>query len=154
MLFLLFEIGSDRYCLDVSRVVEVTAMVSFRKIAQAPAYVAGLISYRGTIVPVIDLSVLLGGDPSRPLYSTRIILVEFEGTDGTDHILGLLAEKVTETVSRREEEFQQAGISVKEVPFLDRVVFDEHGMIQRVETERMLPEGVRKQLFAPAAEIE
>lgn len=154
MLFLLFEIGSDRYCLDVSRVVEVTPMVSFKKIPRAPAYVAGLISYRGTIVPVIDLSILLGGNPSRPFYSTRIILVDFEGADGTEHILGLLAEKVTETVSRREEEFQQAGITVKEVPFLDRVVFDEHGMIQRVETERMLPEGVRKYLFTPAAEIE
>jgi chemotaxis-related protein WspB len=154
MLFLLFEIGSDRYCLEASRVVEVTPMVSFKKIAQAPPYVAGLISYRGAVLPVIDLSALLGGAPSRPLFSTRIILVEFRAADGERHILGLLAEKVTETISRREEDFQPPGIAVDGTPFLDKVVFDGHGMIQRVETERVLPERVRKYLFAPPAEPE
>jgi chemotaxis-related protein WspB len=154
MLFLLFEIGSDRYCLDASRVVEVIPMVSFKEIPQAPAYVSGLINYRGTILPVIDLSVLLGGMPSRPFFSTRIILVDFQGADRTDHILGLMAEKVTETISRREEDFQQSGIALDEVPFLDKVIFDEHGMVQRVETERVLPESVRKCLFAPLQELQ
>ncbi len=153
MLFLLFEIGSDRYCLDASRVVEVIPMVTFRKIAQAPAYVSGLISYRGTILPVIDLSVILGESPSRPLFSTRIILVDMGGADGAHHVLGLLAEKVTDTLSRREEDFQPAGIAVDEIPCLDKIVFDDYGMIQRVETERILPEGLLKCLLPQATEV-
>ncbi len=149
MLLLLFEIGSDRYCLDVARVVEVTPMVSFKKLPHAPDYVSGLVNYRGTIAPVIDLSALLGGAPSRPLFSTRIILVDFKGSDRSHHVLGLLAEKVTETISRREDDFQQAGITVEKTPFLGKVVFDGRGMIQRVEVEQILPESVQKYLFPP-----
>jgi chemotaxis-related protein WspB len=154
MLYLLFEIGSDRYCLDASCVVEVTPLVSFKKLPHAPAYVAGLINYRGTVAPVIDLSALLGNNPSRPLFSTRIILVDFAGADGGHHVLGLLAEKVTETITAREEEFQPPGIAVEGARFLGRVVSDERGMIQRVETEEILPASVQEYLFAPGGGIQ
>ncbi len=154
MLFLLFEIGTDRYCLEASRVVEVTPMVSFKKLPHAPGYVAGLINYRGTIAPVIDLSALLGGNPSRPLFSTRIILVDFVGADKRHHALGLLAEKVTETIVRKEEDFQLPGIAVDGARFLGKVVSDERGMIQRVETEQILPASVQEYLFASQQEAQ
>jgi len=32
MLFLLFEIGKERYCLEVSRIIEITPVVLFKKI--------------------------------------------------------------------------------------------------------------------------
>lgn len=154
MVFLLFEIGSDRYCLEVSNVIEVTPMVSFRRLPHAPPYVSGLMNYRGTIAPVIDLSVLLGRNPSRPLFSTRIILISSKGADKISHVLGLLAEKVTETISRREEDFQPAGIAIDKASLLGKVIFDERGMIQRVEAEQILPAGVRKSLFAEIGEAQ
>ncbi|OPY69544.1 MAG: Chemotaxis protein CheW [Syntrophorhabdaceae bacterium PtaU1.Bin034] len=152
MLFLLFEIGEDRYCLDVSRVIEVAPIVAFKKLPYAPAYVSGLMNYRGTTVPVIDLSALLGATPSRPLFSTRIIMVDFTGADNTHHVIGLLAEKVTETISRREDDFQPPGIVVDEARFLGKIIHDERGMIQRVETTQLLPESMQKYLFAAKEE--
>lgn len=152
MLFLLFEIGSTRYCIEASQVVEVTPLLSLRTLPFAPPYVPGLMNYRGGIVPVIDLSVLLGQDPSRPFFSTRIILVHFRGADKGAHILGLMAEKATETISRQEEDFKTTGITIGEARFLGKVVSDERGMIQWLETEQMLPESVQRVLFADAQE--
>jgi chemotaxis-related protein WspB len=155
MLFLLFEIGGDCYCLEASRVIEVTPMVSFRSLPHAPAYVSGLMNYRGTVTPVIDLSALLGRQPSRSFFSTRIILVDIQGAGKTRPILGLLAERVTETISRRETEFQPSGIEIEDARFMGKVAFDEKGrMIQRLELDEILPEGVRKSLYPEGREAE
>lgn len=147
MLFLLFQVKDDRYCLEVSRVIEVTPMVRFRNIPRAPSYVAGLFGYRGSIVPVIDLSALLSGDPCRPLLSTRMILIDYAGRDGSHHVLGLLAEHVTETISCEEEDFQPPGIDLPDSPFLGGVLSGDEGMTQRIEVEKILPEEVQEYLF-------
>jgi len=47
MLFLLFQLGQDRYALEASRVIEVLPLVSLKRIPQAPRGVAGLFNYRG-----------------------------------------------------------------------------------------------------------
>ena len=148
MLFLLFKIRNERYCLDVSRIVEVAPMVLFKKIPHAPSYLSGLFNYRGTIVPVIDLSALLYEESCRPLLSTRIILVDYISPGNKHHTLGLLAEHVTETISRKESDFQAPGVEVEYSRFLGDVIFDAEGMIQRVEVERIPPQTLQEYLFS------
>ena len=58
MLFLLFQIGKDRYALEASRVVEVVPLLALKELPQAPKGVAGLFNYRGALVPAVDLSEL------------------------------------------------------------------------------------------------
>src|SRR6185503_19851205 len=100
MLFLYFQLGVDRYALDCSQVVEVVPLLGIKRIPQAPAAVAGVFNYRSKPVPVIDLSRLALGRPARPHMSARIIVVTYPGEDDTQHLLGLIAEKATETVRR------------------------------------------------------
>jgi chemotaxis-related protein WspB len=144
MLLIVFEAGAERFGLDVSRVREVLPVPTLRPLPSAPEYVAGLFDYHGTLVPVIDLSRLLMGQPARLLLSTRIVLVEY----GETHLLGLLAERATETVSCREEDCLPAGVTVTGAPYLGPILNDKDGMIQRVTVEELLPESVRETLFA------
>ena len=65
MLFLVFELGKDRYAIEASQVVEVLHQVNFKQIPRAPAGVAGILDYHGAPVPLIDLSELALGRPSR-----------------------------------------------------------------------------------------
>ena len=58
-----------------ARVVELVPRVELRPVPHAPAFLAGLLGYRGKVVPVIDLGVLLELAPCRGSLSTRIILV-------------------------------------------------------------------------------
>lgn len=152
MLLLQFQAGDDRYGLDVAEVIEVVPRVLFREIPHADCTVAGLINYRGTLVPVIDLTALLTGAPSRPFFSTRIILVNYPGHDGTGKILGLLAERVTETVSCTEADLQPPGIAVADAPYLGELCLHPDGAIQRVSTANLLTPELREALFPPTEE--
>src|SRR5215216_5089516 len=100
MLFLLFQLGSERYALDAGQVVAVLPRLGVKAIPHAPSAVAGLCQYRGVPVPVIDLSALALGRPSANRLSTRIVLVQFPNPVGGPHLLGLLAERATETLRR------------------------------------------------------
>jgi len=147
MLLLQFQAGNDRYGVGVDRIVEVIPMVALRALPHAEAAVAGCFNYRGAIVPVIDGTVLLSGAPSRPLMSTRIILLAYGTPDGASRTLGLLAEGVTETVSCTEAEFQPVGLSVPDAPYLGDVLVRPEGMIQRIEVRDLLSDSLREALF-------
>src|SRR5512137_142351 len=82
MLFLLFQLGKDRYALESSRVVEVLPYVQIKAVPDAPRGVAGLIAYRGQAVPVVDLSMLILGVPAPALLSTRIIVTQSRDRTG------------------------------------------------------------------------
>jgi chemotaxis-related protein WspB len=152
MLLLQFQAGKERYGMDVSRVIEVIPMVVFRSLPHTDPAVAGLFNYRGTMVPVIDLTVLLDGAASRPLFSTRVILVDYPDPEGKRHILGLLAERVTETVFCTEENFLPTGIAVAGAPYLGDLLVHAGEMVQRVAIEQLLPSSLKESLFPPALE--
>ena len=152
MLLLQFQAGTDLYGLDVSRVIEVIPMVVFRTLPHADPSVAGIFNYRGTMVPVIDLTFLLAGNLSKPLFSTRVILVDYPGRDGQIHVLGLLAERVTETFFCNEEDLMPAGIAVEGAPYLGDLLLRAGGIIQRVVVEKLLPPSLQEALFVPAQE--
>lgn len=103
MLVLRVRSGEDRYALDARRVIEVVPAVPLRPVAGAPTAVAGVLHYRGRVVPVVDLSRYLGRGPSRAAYSTRIVLLDlgeaptraYDDREDTE-VLGLIAEHVLE----------------------------------------------------------
>ena len=147
MLFLQFQLGKDRYALDSSQVVEVLPLLGIKQIPQAPAGVAGAFNYRGKPVPVIDLSELALGRPARLHMSTRIIIVRYPDGNGTQHLLGLIAEKATETVRRDPADFADSGVVNDGAPYLGPVATDPNGLVQRIEVTRLLPAAVRDVLF-------
>lgn len=145
MLMLLFYVGNDLYALDSSQVVEVIPRVLLRKIHHAPDYIAGLFNYRGAIVPVIDLCHLIQGNPSRSHLSTRIIMVNYLGKDQSKHCIGLMAERITETLNKPDTELVDSGIKMDEAPYLGEMIMDEKGMIQRIRLESLLSD--QQQLY-------
>lgn len=140
--------GDDLYALDSSQVVEVIPRVIVRKVHQVPDYVAGLFNYRGTIVPVIDLCHLIQGKPSRSYLSTRIIMVNYVGKDNTKRCLGLMAERVTETLNKPDTALVDIGTQLDEAPYLGEMIMDEKGMIQRIRLEYLLLDSQHKYLLA------
>jgi chemotaxis-related protein WspB len=137
MLMLLFYVSKDLYAIESSRVVEVIPRVALRKVHHVPEYVAGLFNYRSKIVPVIDLCHLIRGTPSRFCLSTRIIMVSYSHQDYGQQYLGLVAERITETLNKPETDFVDSGIRVKEAPYLGGMLMDEKGIIQRIHLEQL-----------------
>jgi chemotaxis-related protein WspB len=150
MLFLLFQLGRDRYALDTDRVAEVLPLVEITEFPHAPPGVAGLLNHRGVPVPVIDLSQLTMGRPAQRRLNTRIVLVHHAGGNGATHLLGLVAERVTETVRRDEADFVASGVSNDRAPYLGPVAIDARGLVQWIDVERLLSAPVRDALFPTA----
>src|SRR4051812_41962294 len=139
MLFLLFQLGKDRYALDASQVAEVLPLVNIKKLPQSPPGIAGAFSYRGTPTPVLDLSEFALGKPAQARLSTRLILVHYPTHNGKAELLGLIAEKATETLRRDVTEFTDAGVTNDNTPYLGPVTTDSRGIIQWIELNRLLP---------------
>jgi chemotaxis-related protein WspB len=153
MLFLLFQLGEERYALDAGQVAEVLPLVGIRPIPRAPPEVAGLFNYRGSPVPAIDLCQLTLGRAARRRLNTRIVLVHYRGDDGTVHLLGLIAEKATETLRREAADFTASGVKGTAAPYLGPVAKDTRGLVQRIEVNQLLPPSVRDLLFQPPSEL-
>src|SRR5579862_5471780 len=135
MLFILFQLGADRYAIEATKVVEVLPLMQMKSIPQAPRGVAGVLNYRGEPLPVIDLSALALGRPAAQRLSTRILVVD--GCDGRR--LALVAERANETLKRRREDFTDAGVHVKDAPYLGPVTREGAGFVQWVDPETLLP---------------
>ncbi len=147
MVYLLFQIGPDRYALEGSAIAAVAPCVRLKGIPGSAVGVAGVFDYHGTAVPVVDLSAMALNRPSRASLSTRIVVVHYEGA----RLLGLLAEKAVDTVRFGDGDFQDPGVSG--APYLGPVATDSHGgMVQRVELARLLTPEVRAVLWRQAQE--
>lgn len=152
MLFILFQLGSDRYALPAGEVAEVLPLVALKVLPGAPAGVAGLIDYRGTAVPVVDLSALALGRPAAQRVSTRVLMVKYPLIRGETHLLGLIAERATETFARRPEDFRPTGVASEETRYLGPVAHDPRGLIQRIEIDALLTPALRAALFPAETE--
>ncbi len=147
MLFLLFELGDDRYALDVRQIAEVLPLVGVKQIPGAPVAMNGLFNYRGAPVPVIDLGQLTVGRPSARRLSTRIVLVHYPDETGQTHLLGLIAERATQTGRYEPEDFAASGVTSDGSSYLGPVATDAHGLLQWINPRTLLPPSLRDLLF-------
>ncbi|WJN59956.1 chemotaxis protein CheW [Pseudomonas sp. SO81] len=149
-LFLLFAVGAERYALDVREVAEVLPLRRLRPVPATPAWVAGLLAHRGTLLPVLDISQLLGGQPATQRTSTRLVLVHYQPRDSTErHLLGLILERAAETLRCAPEEFRAYGLDTPDAPYLGPVYQDARGLVQWLRVADLLNAEARALLFPP-----
>jgi chemotaxis-related protein WspB len=147
-LFLLFRSGGARYGLEAGEVAEVLALRRLQPIAQAPAWVAGIFSHRGKLVPVLDLGALMAGQPAATRTSTRLVLVHYRrGGEGPAHLLGLIVERATETLRCAPTEFRDYGLDNQGAPYLGPVYQGPQGLVQWVRVQDLLPAETQALLF-------
>jgi chemotaxis-related protein WspB len=153
MLFILFQLGNDRYALDASRVVEIVPLLEMKQLPQAPKGVAGIFNYRGRPVPAVDLSALTLGQPASERLSTRIIIVNYADGVGGTHLLGLIAERATDILRKEVKDFVDSGVRLNQAPYLGPILMDDQTPIQWIYEQRLLPEPVRDVLFGETAAL-
>jgi chemotaxis-related protein WspB len=147
MLFILFQIGRDRYALSADSIIEVLPLMNLKRVPCAPVGVAGVLNYRGTPVPVVDLNEMMLAEPAARRLSTRIILVKYPLDAEHPRALGLIAEHATNMIQKSSQDFIGTGVESDDARYLGRVTNDTGGLIQWIEVERLLTSEVRDVLF-------
>jgi chemotaxis-related protein WspB len=147
-LFLVFRIGHERYALQAIEVAEVLPRLPLKPIAQAPHWVAGVLAYRGAVVPVIDLSALAFGTPAQARTSTRLVLVHYRPDPTAEaQLLGLILERATDTLRCDPTDFQPYGLDNPQARYLGPVREDAQGLLQWVRVAELLDDQVRALLY-------
>jgi purine-binding chemotaxis protein CheW len=88
-----FSLGEEEYALPITQVHEIIRWTDPRSVASDDAWVRGVISLRGKIVPVYDLAARLGLTAERPEHA-KIVIVQ----TGTD-MAGVIVDDVEEVLT-------------------------------------------------------
>jgi chemotaxis-related protein WspB len=152
MLLLVFRVAEAPYAVEAGRVVEVVPRVVLRTLPHAPEALAGLFRYRGRVVPVIDLGVLLGDGPSPPRLSTRIIVVDDHMPARGRARLGLIAEHVVDVRRVDDDRIVPQAPPLGRNPYLGPIASVDSGLIPLLAVDRLLAEPLRDALAGSESE--
>lgn len=100
-----FQVESERFGVDVTVVREIRAWTSGARLPFVPDYVTGAVNLRGTIIPVIDLAVRLGWNPTNATDRHAIIVIELG-----DKLCGLIVDEVSDIVNIDSDTLQPAPV--------------------------------------------
>lgn len=102
--FLTFRLGSEEYGIDILRVQEIRSYEEPTRIANAPAFIKGVVNLRGVIVPVVDLRIKLGCDKVEYNGFTVVIVLNVHG-----RVVGAVVDSVSDVL-------ELAGDLIKPAP--------------------------------------
>ena len=93
---IVFTLGAVRYALELRWIREVVNLGFVTAVPTAPAALGGVVNLHGSILPVIDVGVLLGNEPGPPArQGDGALVVETDGVtcalrvDQVDHVASL-----------------------------------------------------------------
>jgi purine-binding chemotaxis protein CheW len=105
--YLTFRIGNENYGLELSQTREIIEYSGITEVPLMPNFLRGVINLRGEVVPVIDLAVRLGRKSIEVQKRTCIIVVELQNSE-QNHVLGLLADSVSEVIDMNDDNIEDA----------------------------------------------
>ena len=93
---IVFTIGAVRYAVELRWIREVVSVGFVTNVPTAPSALGGVCNLHGTILPVLDVQVLLGGNAGpQPRQGDSALVLETEGlvcalrVDQVDHVASL-----------------------------------------------------------------
>jgi purine-binding chemotaxis protein CheW len=105
--YILFTLAGTTYALRSEYVRHMEMVDHVTRVPNAPAYVDGVVSSRGQVVPVINLRARFGLDRVEADARTRLIIVELES-----RVVALLADSAREFVTIRPDSIQPPGAAL------------------------------------------
>ncbi|HEY6798952.1 MAG TPA: chemotaxis protein CheW [Kineosporiaceae bacterium] len=97
--YLAFVLGGDVYAVDILDVTEIMEFRTLTVVPMVPEFIRGVINLRGSVVPVVDLALRFGKQPTQVARRTSILIVETSGADGSAQHIGILVDAVNKVLN-------------------------------------------------------
>jgi purine-binding chemotaxis protein CheW len=133
--FLTFRLGAEEYGIEILKVQEIRGYEKPTAIANAPAFIKGVINLRGTIVPIVDLRIKFElGEPSYDAFTVVIIL------NVAGRVVGVVVDSVSDVLTLDSEAVRpapdfSAALDTRYITGLGTV---EERMLILVDIERLM----------------
>ncbi len=99
--YLSFRLADEQFAVSILYIKEIIKPSIFTSLPRTDPVVLGILSLRGTIVPVVDLRLLLGLEEQQQTRSSRILIVNSGGEQ-----IGLLVDEVRHVIRLRDEDIE------------------------------------------------
>jgi purine-binding chemotaxis protein CheW len=132
-----FRIGDQEFTVNVMSVREIRGWTTATPMPHTPSYMKGVITLRGAVLPIVDLSHRLGMKPAEPTARHVIIVAQVR-----DRVVGLLVDAVSDILTVTDDDIQPTPeiASDAERSFARGILAMEGRMICLIELEAIFPE--------------
>jgi purine-binding chemotaxis protein CheW len=85
-----FKLSNEEYAVDIMQLKEITPVFELTAIPRAPEYILGILSLRGSIIPIFDLKKRIGLPETAVTEKSRIIVIKTQEDE-----VGILVDSIT-----------------------------------------------------------
>jgi purine-binding chemotaxis protein CheW len=103
--YLAFGLGGESFAMEIGYVKEVIQYGELTEVPLMPPYLRGVISLRGAMVPVIDLSTRFGRPPTEIALRSCVIILEIPSHEGP-LLMGVIVENVSEVLELADSDIE------------------------------------------------
>lgn len=144
--FLAFRLGGEEYGVDILKVQEIRGYENVTQIANAPAYLKGVVNLRGIIVPILDLRIKFRQDKVNYDQYTVVIIVDLH-----ERITGIVVDGVSDVLTLAPGQIRQAPQLSGDTDYIRGIGSVEDRMLILVDIEKLLDTEELAALEAAAA---
>ncbi len=137
-----FQLGAEKYGIDIMEVKEIVDYEEIRGIPNAPVYVEGIYNLRGDIIPIISLHRRFHLQRPEDIEEDSLLILTIGGME-----LGIIIDRVLRVISIEADEIQPppqmlSGIGAE---YIQGVVNKEDGYLIILDSLRLFdPEELRQ----------
>lgn len=92
--FLAFKLGAEEYGIDILRVQEIRSYEEPTRIANAPAFIKGVVDLRGVIVPIVDMRLKFNLEQANYDSFTVVIVLNIG-----NRVVGMVVDAVSDVIT-------------------------------------------------------
>lgn len=131
-----FLVGEQCFCIEIGHVLEIRGWTKTTVLPHAPDYVVGLMNLRGTVLPVIDLSLRMGLGATETSARHVIIITRVE-----ERIVGLLVDAVSDIMTIRDGDMKPTPDVASSMTraFIQGVFSVEDSLVRAIDVHEVIP---------------
>ncbi|MFW6201503.1 MAG: chemotaxis protein CheW [Gemmatimonadota bacterium] len=161
---LTFFLNGEEYGVAILRVREIIRYERITPVPMTPAFIRGVINLRGSVVPVVDLSVKFGLERAEVTPRTCIVIVEVENGEEERTVMGIVVDHVSQVADLGPDDVQDPpdfgtpiameylrGLGAVDDRFV--LILDIDRVLTGSELEQTAAVGERGAARAPGAEL-
>jgi purine-binding chemotaxis protein CheW len=107
---LVFQLGGENYAIDIQQIAEIIRFVEPTEVPNSVAFLDGIISLRGRMIPVVNGRKRLGHDLKVPDRKSRIIVLQENG-----ELQGILVDSASQVLKLPKEDIEPTPLVVEGV---------------------------------------
>ncbi|MBK6862578.1 MAG: chemotaxis protein CheW [Ideonella sp.] len=137
--FLAFKLGAEEYGIDILRVQEIRSYEAPTRIANAPAFIKGVINLRGVIVPIVDMRIKFALAAASYDAFTVVIILNIG-----QRVVGMVVDAVSDVITLAPEQ-------LRPVPEFSSAIATDHLLaIGAVDDRMLILVDIEKLMTSPA----